>query len=285
MPTYAVTGASGPLGHRVVEELLTRGVPAGDVVAVVRTPGKVADLAARGVQVREGDYSRPETLPAALAGVQRLLLVSGSEPGGRVAQHTNVVEAAVAAGVERIAYTSILKADTTGNPLAGEHRATEQVLRGAGVPVSLLRNGWYDENYTGQLAQQLERGEILGATGAGRISGAPRDDFAVAAAVALLTDDAALVVRELGGPSFSMAEYAAAVTEVTGTPVAYRDLPVAEYAAALQTAGLDEGTAGFVASLDASIAAGELETGSTDLADLLGRPVTPLVDAVRAARG
>lgn len=284
MPTYAVTGASGPLGHRVVEELLTRGVPAGDIVAVVRTPGKVADLAARGVQVREGDYSHPETLPAALAGVQRLLLVSGSEPGGRVAQHTNVVAAATAAGVERIAYTSILKADTTGNPLAGEHLATEQVLRGSGVPISLLRNGWYDENYTGQLGQQLERGEILGATGAGRISGAPRDDFAVAAAVALLTDEQDLVVRELGGPSFSMAEYAAAVTEVTGTQVAYRDLPIAEYAAALQSAGLDEGTAGFVASLDASIAVGELETDSSDLAELLGRPVTPLVDAVRAAR-
>ncbi len=284
MPTYAVTGASGPLGHRVVEELLARGVPARDVVAVVRTPSKVDDLAARGVQVREGDYSRPETLPAALAGVQRLLLVSGSEPGGRVAQHTNVVEAATAAGVERIAYTSILNADDTGNPLAGEHQATEQVLRGAGVPVSLLRNGWYVENYTGSLDQQLERGEILGATGAGRISGAPREDFAVAAAVALLTDDQDLVVRELGGPSFSMAEYAAAVHEVTGTPVAYRDLPVAEYAAALQSAGLDEGTAGFVASLDASIAAGDLETGRSDLAELLGRPVTPLVDAVRAAR-
>lgn len=299
MTTYAVTGATGHLGRLVVEELLSRGVPAADVVAIARTPEKAADLAERGVQVREGDYDRPETLPAALDGVQRLLLVSGSEPGARVAQHTAVIDAAKAAGVGRIAYTSILNADDTTNPLAGEHQATEQVLRASGVPVTLLRNGWYTENYTDRLAEFAERGEIVGATGDGKVSAAPRADYAGAAAAALLADDAAadsadgttgaaaapVVVHELGGPAFTFTELASTISDVTGAPVAYRDLSVEAFAAELQQVGLDAGTAGFVAGIDASIAAGDLQTDSEDLVQLLGRPATPLADAVRAARG
>ena len=284
MTTYAVTGATGPFGRHAVEELLSRGVSAADVVAVVRTPSKAADLAERGVQVREGDYSRPETLPAALAGVDRLLLVSGSEPGKRIPQHTAVVEAAQAAGVGRIVYTSILRADTTSNPLAGDHLATEQVLHASGIPSTVVRNGWYVENYTSQLGQYLATGELLGAAGDGKVSGAPRADYAAAAAAALLADVEGDLTYELGGPAFSFADLAATITEVTGTTVVSHDLSVPEYAAALQQHGLDEGTAGFVAALDASIAAGDLETDSTDLADLLGRPVTPLADVVRAAQ-
>lgn len=283
MPRYAVTGATGQLGRRVIEELLGRGVPGAEVVAVARTPGRAADLAQRGVEVREGDYSRPETLPGALAGVERLLLVSSSETGRRVAQHGAVIEAAAAAGVERIAYTSILRADTTTNPLAGEHRGTEEALRAAGVPFTLLRHSWYTEGYTGQLGRYLERGEILGAAGAGRVSGAPRADYAAAAAAALLAEDQGDVVHELGGPAFSLADLAATVSDVTGTTVVYRDLPPDDYVAALESVGLDPATAGFVAAIDASIAAGDLETDRDDLARLLGRPVTPLADAVRAA--
>lgn len=284
MTTYAVTGATGHLGHLVIEDLLSRGVSASDVVAVVRTPSKAADLAARGVQVREGDYSRPETLPAALAGVQRLLLVSASEPGARVAQHAAVIDAAAAAGVERITYTSILNADNTSNPLAGEHQETEKALRASGIPVTLLRNGWYTENYTEQLDQYLERGKIVGATAGGQISGASRADYAAAAATALLADDGGdFVVHELGGQPFTFDELAATISDITGTKVAHRDLPVQEYAAELQQVGLDAGTAGFVAGIDASIAAGDLQTDSDDLARLIGRPTTPLADAVRAA--
>ncbi|MDR7385722.1 SDR family oxidoreductase [Promicromonospora iranensis] len=283
MTTYAVTGATGPFGRAVVEELLSRGVPASDVVAIVRTPSKAADLAGRGVQVREGDYSRPETLPAALAGVQRLLFVSGSEVGARVPQHTAVVDAAKAAGVERIAYTSILKAGSTSNPLAGEHEATEAALRASGIPVTLLRNGWYTENYTGQLDQYLERGEIVGAAGDGKVSGAARADYAAAAATALLTDEGDEVVHELGGPAFTLADLAATISDATGTKVAYRDLSVEDFQAELQQHGLDAGTAGFVAGLDASIAAGDLETDGDDLARLLGRPATPLAEAIHAA--
>jgi NAD(P)H dehydrogenase (quinone) len=179
MPTYAVTGASGQLGRLAVQELLVRGVLAADVVAVVRTPSKVADLAERGVQVREGDYVHPETLGAALDGVDRLLLISSSEAGQRVAQHTNVIGAVKTAGTARIVYTSILNAEDTTNPLAGEHQETEQALRAAGVPFTLLRNGWYTENYTDQLDQYLRRGEIVAQKGQrwgrrARRSGCPR---------------------------------------------------------------------------------------------------------------
>jgi NAD(P)H dehydrogenase (quinone) len=276
VPTYAVTGASGHLGRLAVQELLARGVPASDVVAVVRTRGKAADLADRGVQVREADYGRPETLGAALAGVDRLLLVSSSEPGQRVAHHTNVIQAAKAAGTSRIVYTSMLNADDTTNPLAGEHQDTERALGEADVPFTLMRNGWYTENYTDQAAQYREAGEIVGAAGQGRISAASRQDYAAAGAVALLDDRGGNRTYELGGPAFDLPGLARTITEVTGTKVTYRDLPAEEYAAWLQRAGLDEATALFVAALDASIARGDLETSSQDLAQLLGRPATLL---------
>src|SRR5450631_2209983 len=202
MSSYAVTGASGRLGRLAVGELLTRGLPASNVVALMRTPSKAADLAKRGVQVREADYTRPETLSAALAGVDRLLLVSSSEPGKRVAHHTNVVEAAKTAGVSRIVYTSMLNADHTTNPLAGEHQDTERVLGEAGVPFTLLRNGWYTENYSDQIGKYLERGEILGAAGSGRISAATRQDCAAVAAAALLQNDEGNRTYEIGGPAF-----------------------------------------------------------------------------------
>jgi NAD(P)H dehydrogenase (quinone) len=285
MPTYAVTGASGQLGRLAVQELLARGVPAADVIAVVRTPSKVADLAERGVQVREGDYVHPETLGAALDGVDRLLLISSSEAGQRVAHHTNVIRAAQSAGATRIVYTSMVNADDTTNPLAGEHQDTEQALRAAGVPFTLLPNGWYTENYTDQLDQYLQQGEILGATGYGRISAATRQDYAGAATTALLEDDDGDRTYELGGPGFDLSELARVITEITGTPVTYTDLSVDDYASRLEQAGLDETGARFVAALDTSIAHGDLETDSQDLQQLLGHPPVPLADIVRAARG
>jgi NAD(P)H dehydrogenase (quinone) len=285
MPTYAITGASGQLGRLAVQELLARGVPASDVVAVVRTPSRATDLADRGVQVREADYASPQALGAALAGVDRLLLISSSEAGQRVAHHTNVIQAATTAGSARIAYTGMLNADDTTNPLAGEHLDTERALRAAGVPFTLLRNGWYTENYTDQLDQYLQHGEILGAAGRGRISAATRQDYAAAAAVALLQDDDGNRTYELGGPAFDLSELAQVITQVTGTPVTYTDLSVDAYASRLQQAGLDETSARFVAALDASIAHGDLETASRDLEQLLGHPAMPLVDVIRAARG
>ncbi|MET8085961.1 SDR family oxidoreductase [Micromonospora sp. NPDC005237] len=284
MPTYAVTGATGRLGRLVIEHLLGAGVPATEIAAIVRSPEKAADLAARGVEIRRADYDDPTTLPGAVAGVRRLLLISGDTPGQRTAQHTAVIEAATLAGVGRVVYTSILKADTTTNPLAPEHKATEDVLAASGLPYTVLRNGWYTENYTDQLPQYLQSGTILGATGGSKVSAAPRTDYAAAAAAALTRDEEGNAVYELGGAAFTFDELADAVTEVTGTTVVHRDLSAAELASALENVGLDAGTAGFVAALDHSIAIGELVTDSDDLSRLIGRPSTPLRDAIRAAR-
>ncbi|MCE0761506.1 SDR family oxidoreductase [Pseudonocardia kujensis] len=283
MTTYAVTGATGHLGALAIEALLEKGVPAGDVVAVVRDPGKAAALTARGVQVRVGDYGQPETLRTALAGVDRLLLVSGSEVGKRVEQHGNVIDAAKEAGVALIAYTSITRADSTGSPLAPEHRATEELLAASGVPHTLLRNNWYVENYTAQLTDYLSRGAIVAAAGEGRVAMAARRDYAEAAAVVLTGEGHAGKTYELAGAPVTFKGLAATITEVSGREVEYRPVSATELAGILTGAGLDEGTAGFVVALDESIARGDLDIDSSDLAELLGRPLTPVADVVRAA--
>ena len=285
MPNLAVTGASGQLGRLVVQDLLARGVPASDVIAVVRSRDNVAALADRGVRVREADYSSPPTLAAAFDGVDRLLLISSSETGQRVVHHTNVIQAAEAAGVSRILYTSILKADTSTNPLAGEHRDTELALAATSVPFTLLRNSWYTENYTNQIGRYVDSGEILAAAGNGRISAATRRDFAGAAAAALIEDEAGQRIYELGGPAFDLFELAQTITEVTGTTVTYRDLSVESYVSSLRGFGLADETADFVAAIDASIAHGDLETTRRDLTELLGRPATTLTEVVRSAQG
>ncbi|TCK26187.1 SDR family oxidoreductase [Pseudonocardia endophytica] len=283
--TYAVTGASGPLGGLAVEALLERGVPAGEIVAIVRDPDKAAGLAARDVQVRRGDYSEPGSLATALDGVDRLLLVSGSEVGRRVAQHGNVIDAARAAGVGRIVYTSLPRADTSSLPLAPEHKATEELLAAADVATTVLRNNWYAENYTARTAEYVERGAILSATGDGRIGLATRADYAAAAAAALVDDSHAGRTYELAGPPVTLGDLAAAITEVTGRTVVHTSVTPAELVATLTGAGLDEGTAQFVGALDEGISRGDLDVDSTDLVALVGRPSTPLVEAVRAALG
>lgn len=282
---YAVTGASGQLGRRAVEELLTRGIPAHNVVALVRTPAKAAALAEQGVAVRKIEYSDPKSLSTALAGVDRLLLVSSSESGQRVAHHSNVIKAAEAAHVSRIVYTGILNVEDTTNPLANEHQYTESALRESGVPFTVLRNGWYSENFTYQMRKYVDTGEIVGSAGNGRVSAAARGDYAAAGAAALVESDSGRTNRiyELGGPAFDLPTLAQTISEVTGARVTYRDLPVPEYTSWLQSDGLDEATAAFVAALDESIAHGDLETRSQDLAKLIGRATTPLADVVRAA--
>ncbi|NUT36576.1 MAG: SDR family oxidoreductase [Hamadaea sp.] len=279
-----VTGATGPLGRQVIENLLERGVPAGRIVAAVRSPEKAADLAARGVHVREADYDRPETLTAAFAGAEKVLLVSGSEIGKRIPQHRNVIDAAVAAGVPFLAYTSILKADTTGVGLAGEHKATEEYLKDSGLPHALLRNSWYTENYTGSAAAAIGAGAVLGSTGEGRVGAVPRADYAAAAAAVLATDGHEGKVYELSADApFTMAEYAEELARQSGKPVVYRDLPAADYTDALVGFGLDAGYAGALADADQGIARGDLASDSGDLRRLIGRPTTSLADAVADA--
>src|ERR1700712_3322020 len=284
MATYGITGATGKLGRLVVAGLQDNGFSAADIVAIVRNREKAADLAAQGVQVRVGDYDRPADWPSALAGVDALLLVSSNEVGQRVSQHSTVIDEARGAGVQRIAYTSILRADTTQIVLAPEHKATEELLAASGLNHTILRNSWYLENYTAQLGQYLAQGRITAAAGDGRIAAATRADFAAAAAAALTAAGRDNKIYELGGTAFTLGELAGVVSDVTGTPVNYHNVSAPELVAILTGSGLDAETAGFVAALDEAIARGELDTSSGDLERLIGRPSTPLVEAVRAAR-
>lgn len=279
--TVAVTGASGQLGRLVVESLLKDGDQ--QVVAVVRDPAKVADLADRGVEVRVASYDDPEALERAFAGVQRVLLVSGNEFSKRVDQHANVLHAAENAGVELLAYTSIPQAQANPMILAQEHTGTEAVLAEAKIPTTLLRNSWYWENYTGGLAHAIESGVLYGAARDGKVSGASRVDYADAAARVLTTDGHAGKVYELGGDTHSYAELAQVISEVSGKPVRYQDLPKDDYAAALAGAGLDAGYAAVLADADTGIADGVLTVDTGDLERLLGRPATPAADVFRAA--
>jgi NAD(P)H dehydrogenase (quinone) len=280
--SIVVTGATGHLGRLAVEALVERGVPAADVVATGRRTETLADLAERGVVVRTADYDDEASLEEALAGADRLLLVSGSEVGQRVRQHGNAIAAARAAGVGFIAYTSIAHADTSTLLLAEEHRATEQLLAEAGVPHALLRNSWYTENYTAQLPVYLEHG-IAGAAGDGAVSAATRADYAAAAAAVVATDGHAGAVYELGGAPFTMAELAQVVSAATGRTVTYTDLPVEQYQRLLVAAGLPEPAAAVFADGDRGVAAGELLVEGDDLARLLGRAPTSLPEAVAAA--
>lgn len=278
-----ITGASGHLGRLAVEALLDRGVPAGEIVAVARSVDKAADLAARGVQVRHGDYTKPETLGEALAGTDVLVLVSSSEVGQRVQQHRNVVEAAVTAGVSRIVYTSILKADTSGAALAAEHKATEQVILASGLPYTFLRNGWYVENYTENLAPAFQFGAIFGAAGEGRVAAATRADYAAAIAAVVGPGHENKVYELAADQPFTMAELAAEVSARSGKQVAYTNLPAEEYSKVLVQAGLPEPFAAVLADSDVAIERGDLTTTRTDLHDLIGRPTTSLADAVALA--
>jgi len=283
--TIAVTGASGPFGRHAIEVLLGRGIPADQIVAIVRDPAKLGDLRERGVTVRRGDYSDPATLRTALAGVDRLLFVSGSEVGQRIPQHQAVVDAAREAGVSLVAYTSLPKADTSDMVLAEEHRATEGALIASGVPYVFLRNGWQVENYTRQLPVILEHG-LIGAAGDGRISAAARADLAEAAAVVVASDDGHQNrVYELGGPGFTLAELAAEIGRQSGRDVGYTDLSEDAYAKALVDAGVPAEAAAVYADSDRAAAKGALYIEGDDLERLLGRPATPWPEIVRAALG
>jgi NAD(P)H dehydrogenase (quinone) len=283
MSQYAVTGATGHLGRLIIGDLIDAGVPAADITAIVRDAGKATDLAGRGVQIQVADYTQPGTLATALAGTGTLMFVSGSEAGQRLPQHRAVIDAAKAAGVTRIVYTSLLRADTSGLPLAPEHKATEELLRASGIPFTILRNSWYTENYTAQLLQYLQQGAITAAAGDGRIAAATRADYAAAAVAVLTGTGHENAVYELGGTPFTLSDLAGAVTEATGTKVIYNAVTTPELVTVLTGAGLDAGTAAFVAALDEGTARGDLDTTSTDLATLTGRPSTPLADAIKAA--
>jgi NAD(P)H dehydrogenase (quinone) len=278
-----ITGATGQLGRLVIQELL-KTAPASDIVAAVRSPEKAADLAALGVQVRHADYTLPATLATAFEGASRLLLISSSEVGQRLPQHRAVIDAAKQAKVPLLAYTSILHADRSPLGLAMEHQATEALLRESGLPFVLLRNGWYTENYTGNVATAIAHGAVLGSARDGRIASAARADYAAAAAAVLVRDDQAGLIHELAGDeAFTMQDLAAEIARQSGKPVVYQDMPQAAYAAALESVGLPSGFAQLLADSSAGSAQGALFDDGHRLSQLIGRPTTPLADCVAAA--
>ncbi|EKK4014993.1 SDR family oxidoreductase [Cronobacter sakazakii] len=272
----AITGATGQLGQRVIDTLLNT-VAAQKIVAIVRNPAKAAALSARGVQVRAADYNDAAALTAALAGVEKVLLISSSEVGQRATQHRNVIDAAKTAGVKLIAYTSLLHADRSPLGLAEEHVATEKMLADAGIPYVLLRNGWYTENYLASVPPALEHGVFIGSAGDGKIASASRQDYAEAAAKVLTLDNQAGRVYELAGDhAWTLRDLTALLSKETGKTVAYQNLSEADFAAALTGAGLPEGFAKLLADSDIGASKGGLFDDSRQLSALIGRPTTSL---------
>lgn len=258
-------------------------MPADHIVAAVRNPQKAADLADRGVQVREADYDRPDTLVPAFAGSDKLLLIPSAAFGQRYPQMQRAVRAAAQARVGALFYAGFVNTDTSTLRLGEEHKQTEALIRASGLAFVMLRNGAYTEMYSGNLAPALEYGAILGSAGEGQVSGATRADLAAAAAAVLTSDGHEGRMFELGGTAFTMADLAAEASKQTGKHVVYRNLPVDEYAKALAAAGLPEAFAALLADTSLAIARGDWYTDSTDLQQLIGRPSTPLADVVAAA--
>ncbi|MBM1815949.1 SDR family oxidoreductase [Pseudosulfitobacter pseudonitzschiae] len=278
--TVAVTGATGQLGRLVIAGLKDK-MAASDIIALARSPEKAADL---GVTARKADYDAPETLAPALAGVDTLLLISGSEIGQRTAQHRAVIDAAKSAGVGHIVYTSLLRADTSPMSLAVEHRETEALIKASGLTYTILRNGWYTENYTGSVPGAVQAGALVGSAGDGRISSAARADYADAAVAVLTAGDHVGKTYELAGDSaYTLSDLAAEVSTQTGKTIPYQNLPQDEYAKILVSVGLPEGFAGALASFDVDASQGALFHDGRDLSDLIGRPTTPLSTSVSEA--
>lgn len=274
--TIVITGATGHLGRQVVEQLLARGVDPSTVVAGGRNEEALAALASHGVRTARIDYSDPSTLDDAFAGAEKVLLISGSEVGKRSVQHKAVIDAARRVDASLV-YTSAPKASTSALVLAPEHKATEGLLEGSGLTYTVLRNNWYTENYDDTIRQAASTGSILTSAGHGRVASATRRDYAEAAAVVLLSDDYAGEILELGGDEpWSVDELASAVADVRGDDVAVEQVSTDQHVAALQGFGLDEGTAGFVAAIDANIADGLLAESDGTLSRIIGRPTTPL---------
>lgn len=277
-----ITGATGQLGRLVVEKLKER-TNADRLIALVRTPQKAADM---NIESRAFNYNKPEALAESLKGIDYLLLISGNEIGQRKRQHENIIEAAQTAGVKQIVYTSLLHADTSTLSLAAEHVATEQALAESGIPYTLLRNGWYTENYTASVPNAVKAGALIGSAGNGKISSAARADYAEAAAVVLTTPHNEGKIYELSGDeSYTLTDLAAEVSRQTGKAIPYNNLPEEEYVAVLTGAGLPAPLAEAIASWDVSASKGDLYDNSHVLSKLIGHSTTPLSTVVKKALG
>lgn len=273
-----ITGATGQLGRLVVDKLKER-ISKDSLVALVRTPEKAVDL---GVEARAFDYTQVDTLASALSGIDSLLLISSSEVGQRRVQHENVINAAKEAGVKRIVYTSLLRADSSSLTLAPEHVETETILKASGIPHTILRNGWYTENYVGSLPGSVAAGAIVGSAGEGKISSASREDYAEAAAVVLTNGGHDGKVYELAGDeAYTLTDLAAEVSKQTGKDIPYQNLSEAEYVDVLKSLDVPEGFAQVIAGWDISVSKGDLFENAKVLSGLIGRPTTPMANVVK----
>lgn len=278
----AITGATGLLGQHVIENLLQT-VPANQIVAFARDVKKGASLSQKGVLVRQADYNDKASLITALQGVDKLLLISSSEVGKRTIQHRNVIEAAKSADVQFIAYTSILHADRSPLSLHVEHVETEKMLADSGISYTLLRNGWYTENYLASVPAALEHGVFLGAAGDGKIASATRADYALAAARVISEEGHIGKVYELAGDeAWTLEQLAKELTKQSGKQVVYNNLSQADFVAALKTAGLLDKLSNMLADSDIGASKGGLFDDSHTLSKLIGRRTTTLAESIKA---
>jgi len=278
--TIAITGASGQLGQLVLNRLAEQ-ENAEPIIALMRTP---TEPALNTIETRRFDYSQIETLIPGLTGVDTLILISSSEIGQRVTQHRNVIAAAQSANVKRIIYTSVLHADVSALSLADEHRATEAALKASGLAFTILRNGWYTENYTASVKPALEEGAFIGSAGKGLISSASRADYAEALAITATASRHSGKIYELAGDTaWTLAELAAEISRQSGKQIPYLDLAENEYAQALVKFGLPDGLASAIASWDSAASRGALFDDSHQLSALIERPTTGLAASVASA--
>ena len=278
----AITGATGQLGHFVIESLLKH-TQTTNIVALVRDSKKADALIQQGIEIRYFDYDQPESLAPALKGIDKLLLISANEIGRRTPQHKAVIDAAKHAGVPYIAYTSLLNADLSLLGLAHEHRITEALIKDSGLTYTLLRNNWYSENYLAGLAHVIETGTLYGAAGEGRISSAARQDYAEAAAKVLLSDDHDNQTYELASSSsFTLADLAAYIAEASGQAVQYQNISPEDYTQALNAAGLPASLVDVIVDADVQTQKGAMFSKSKDLENLIGRPTTPIQSQIKA---
>ncbi|MFC4598188.1 SDR family oxidoreductase [Cohnella hongkongensis] len=275
-----VTGATGKLGTKVVEALL-KSVPASELAVSVRDPGKADGLRARGVDVRQGDFDRPESLDAAFAGIDRILIISADgDTETRIRQHTNAVEAAARAGVRFIAYTSLANAGESKLLLAPPHQATEKAILSTGIPYSILRNNWYLENESSGIQGVLAGAPWVTSAQSGKVGWALRQEYAEAAAAVLTGQGHENTVYELSGKLLTQEQLAAEVGAVLGRDVPVRQVDDKTYADIMTQAGVPDFVIPFLVGIQQGIREGGLEVESGDFEKLLGRPLTPIREAV-----
>lgn len=277
---YLVTGATGKLGSKVVETLL-KSVPANQLAVSVRNPEKAAGLRDRGIDVREGDFDRPETLDAAFAGIDRLLIISADgDNEARIRQHTNAVEAAARANVGFIAYTSLANARDSKMFLAPPHQGAEAAIMKTGIPYSFLRNNWYLENETAGIQGILAGAPWVTSAGAGKVGWALQQEYAEAAQLVLAGDGHENTIYELSGPLLTQEELASAIGAVLGREVPVREVDDTAYADIMKNAGVPDFVIPFLVGIQQGIREGNLAIESNDFEKLLGRPVTTVHEAL-----